>query len=176
MRGAMRGPRTDVANITNQVWGKSVSQVAQPGPRRLEIHFTDDSVLTIDFLHRRLAATLTRGPADSPDNSLYNGPEPTRRQREYLEFIARYILRFGISPAESDIERHFLVSAPSVNQMVQTLERRGFITRKRGIPRSISIVDHTHHLVGPHQVAAAGNLRPNKPLHRTGARDARAGR
>ena len=32
-------------------------------------------------------------------------------------------------PAESDIARHFMVSAPSVNQMLRTLEARGFISR-----------------------------------------------
>ena len=173
---AMRRSRTDVADITDKVSGKTVSHVTQPDARRLGIHFTDDSVLAIEFLHRCLAAAFTRGPGDPTEKGLHNGPEPTRRQREYLEFIARYILRFGVSPAESDIGRHFLVSAPSVNQMVQTLERRGFITRKRGIPRSITVVDRTHHLVRPRQVAAAGNLRLNKPLQRTGARDARSGR
>jgi len=161
----MRKSRTDVTGLTDEVSGKTVSHVTQPDARRLAIHFTDDSVLSIELLHRHLAAALTRGPGDPTGNGLHHGPEPTRRQREYLEFIARYILRFGISPAESDIERHFLVSAPSVNQMVQTLERRGFITRKRGIPRSITIVDRPHHLA-PRQVAAAGNLRPNKPLQR----------
>jgi len=164
----MRRSRTDVAVITNEVSGKSVSHVTQPDARRLEIHFTDDSVLAIELLHRCLAAGLTRGPGGPTGNGLHDGPEPTRRQREYLEFITRYILRFGVSPAESDIERHFLVSAPSANQMVQTLERRGFITRKRGIPRSITIVDHTHHLVRTRQMAAAGNLSPNKPLQRPG--------
>ncbi|MBI4728399.1 MAG: hypothetical protein HY775_02720 [Acidobacteria bacterium] len=49
--------------------------------------------------------------------------------------------RFGRSPAESDIQRHFLVSAPSVNQMVQMLERQGFIERERGVPRSIRLVE-----------------------------------
>ena len=68
---------------------------------------------------------------------------PTSRQREYLEFIKKYMLRFGISPAESDIQRHFLVSAPSVNSMVQALERHGFIMRQRGMPRSIRLVDAT---------------------------------
>ena len=172
----MRRSRTDVADITDEVSGKTVSHVTQPGQRRLEIHFTDASRLAIELLHDRLAAALTRGPGHPPGNGLHDGPEPTRRQREYLEFIARYRFRFGVSPAESDIERHFLVSAPSVNQMVQTLERRGFITRTRGIPRSISIVDRTHHLARPRQVAAVGNLRPNKPLQRSGARDARSGR
>ena len=64
---------------------------------------------------------------------------PTKRQSEYLAFIAKYITRFGRAPAESDIERHFLVAAPSVNQMMQTLERHGFITRQPGVPRSIRI-------------------------------------
>ncbi len=72
---------------------------------------------------------------------------PTSRQREYLEFIKKYLLRFGISPAESDIQRHFLVSAPSVNSMMQALERYGFIIRQRGMPRSIRLVDPTECLM-----------------------------
>jgi len=36
----MRRSRTDVADITNQISGKSVSYVRQPALRRLEIHFT----------------------------------------------------------------------------------------------------------------------------------------
>ena len=172
----MRRPRTDVRDITNQVSGKSVSQVTQPDARRLEIHFTDESVLAIELLHRRIAAALIHGPGDPTWAALHGGPEPTGRQREYLEFIARYILRFGVSPAESDIERHFLVSAPSVNQMVQRLERQGFITRQRGVPRSIAIVDHGHHFVRSPQAVTAGNARLNKPLQRTGARDDRAAR
>ena len=172
----MRTSRTGVEDITNQVSGKSVSHVRQPEARRLEIHFTDDSILAVELLRQRLATTFTRGPSDATGNRLNDGSEPTRRQREYLEFIARYILRFGVSPAESDIERHFLVSAPSVNQMVQTLERRGFITRQRGVPRSISIVNQTNQLVHQQQLAGAGNLRPNKPLQRLGARGARPAR
>ena len=173
---AVSRSRTDVADITHEVSGKSVSHVTQRDTRRLAIHFTDDSVLTIEVLHRGLAAAVRHRPGDAPGRRIHDGPEPTRRQREYLEFIARYILRFGVSPAESDIARHFLVSDPSVNQMVQTLERRGFITRKRRVPRSITIVDPTHRLVHPRQEAAAGNRRPNKPLQRPGARVARSGR
>jgi hypothetical protein len=135
--------RTDVAHITDEVSGKSVSHVAQPDARRLEIHFTDESVLAIEVLHSRLAAAVRCGAGDATGEGLHTGPEPTPRQRDYLEFIARYILRFGVSPAESDIGRHFLLSAPSVNRMVQTLERRGFITRRRGVPRSITIVGPT---------------------------------
>jgi repressor LexA len=172
----MRGLRTDMTDIMNQVSGKSVSHVTRPDPRRLEIHFTDDSVLAVGLLQGHLAAALTYPGGDATSGRRYTGPQPTRRQREYLEFIARYVRRYGVSPAESDIARHFLVSAPSVNQMVQLLERQGFIARQRGIPRSIVIVDRQHHFVPPHQAGAAGSLRPNNAPHRPGARVARSGR
>ncbi len=171
----MRRLRADMTDITNEVSGKSVSHVTQLDPQRLAIHFTDDSVLAIALLHGHLTAALTHGRGE-PSDHRPAGPQPTRRQRDYLEFIARYILRYGRSPAESDIARHFLVSAPSVNQMIQMLERRGFITRQSGIPRSITIVDNRKDLVSPPQAAAVGGLRPNNALHRTGARVARSGR
>jgi hypothetical protein len=74
-----------------------------------------------------------------------DGRRPTRRQLEYLEFIRRYMHRNGVSPAETDIQAHFLVSAPSVNQMVRTLEKMGFIGRDRDwfgqtVPRSIRVL------------------------------------
>jgi repressor LexA len=172
----MRRLRSDMTDITNQVSGKSVSHLAQPDPRRLEIHFTDHSALAIALHHDHVVAALTSDRGNATSDRSHTGPQPTRRQREYLEFIARYIRRYGVSPAESDIARHFLVSAPSVNQMVQMLERQGFIARKRGVPRSITIVDHQQHLGRSHQTGAAGGLRPNNALHRTGARDARSGR
>lgn len=145
----MGWPRADMTDITNEVSGKSVSHVTQPDPQRLEIHFTDDSVLAIAVLHGHLTAALTCGREDSTSDRRQNGPQPTRRQRDYLEFIAKYIRRYGVSPAESDIARHFLVSAPSVNQMVQMLERRGFIRRQSGVPRSITIGDHREDLARP---------------------------
>ncbi len=43
----------------------------------------------------------------------------------------RYLARFGIAPAESDIQEYFRVSAPPVHGMNKTLERRGFIARGR---------------------------------------------
>ena len=139
----MRGSRGGVEGVTNQVSGKSVSHVSQPEAGRLEIHFTDSSILAVELRRDRLAATLTRSPSTTTGDDSHNGPRPTRRQQEYLDFIARYMGRFGISPAEADIGRHFFLSAPSVNRMVQTLERHGFITRKRGVPRSIKIVDQS---------------------------------
>jgi DNA-binding MarR family transcriptional regulator len=67
-------------------------------------------------------------------------PQFTKTQGRYLAFIHRYIEKFGQAPAESDIQRHFLVSAPSVNAMMQTLTRKGFISRVPGVPRSIKLM------------------------------------
>jgi repressor LexA len=38
------------------------------------------------------------------------------------------------------MQRYFRVTPPSVHQMVLTLERRGFITREPGQPRSIKVL------------------------------------
>jgi repressor LexA len=144
----------DIDKITKRISGKCVSHVEAHENKRLAIYFVDGSAVLIERLGQGLAIDFASqdGSNDCPA-ALW----PTSRQREYLEFIKKYILRFGISPAESDIQRHFLVSAPSVNSMVQALERHGFIMRQRGMPRSISLVDATDCAVcgGIHHLKAA---------------------
>jgi histidine triad (HIT) family protein len=66
---------------------------------------------------------------------------PTPKQRAYLDFIAGYVAKHGRAPAEAEMQAHFAVTPPSVHQMIVTLERRGFITRERGVPRSIRVVE-----------------------------------
>jgi DNA-binding MarR family transcriptional regulator len=72
----------------------------------------------------------------------------TKTQGRYLAFIHRYITKFGRAPAESDIQNHFLVSAPSVNAMMQTLTKKGFISRIPGVARSIQLRVPAHLLPG----------------------------
>jgi DNA-binding MarR family transcriptional regulator len=64
----------------------------------------------------------------------------TKTQGRYLAFIHRYQQRYHCSPAEADIQRHFLVTAPTVNSMVQRLERCGLIARTPGQARSIRLL------------------------------------
>ena len=64
----------------------------------------------------------------------------TEKQGEYLAFIFVYSHMFQRPPAETDMQRHFRVSPPSVHQMVLTLERQGLIRRQPGVPRSIEIL------------------------------------
>ena len=64
----------------------------------------------------------------------------TERQGQYLAFISQYMKVNGRSPAESDIQRYFGVSPPTVHQMVVKLESLGLIMRKPGVARSIQVV------------------------------------
>lgn len=130
-------------SLSRLVAGRSVSHLEDIPGGGVVIHFARrGACLIVERDGDGVAASLrrqlrTHTPALSG--------QPSARQREYLQFIVRYLSRFGVSPAEADIQQHFMVSAPSVNQVMKTLERRGYITRARdfagqAIPRSIRVV------------------------------------
>ena len=64
----------------------------------------------------------------------------TPKQGQYLAFIYAYSRVLGRPPAEADIQRYFVVSPPTVHQMVLTLERGGWIRRTPGTARSIEVL------------------------------------
>ena len=64
----------------------------------------------------------------------------TDKQGQYLAFIYYYTKLNGRPPAETDMQRHFRVTPPSVHQMVVTLEANGFIERIPGQGRSIRLL------------------------------------
>jgi DNA-binding MarR family transcriptional regulator len=66
-------------------------------------------------------------------------PGFTPRQGQYLAFIHAYRRLHGRAPAETDIQRFFRVSPPSVHQMILKLEQAGLITRQPGVARSITL-------------------------------------
>ena len=67
-------------------------------------------------------------------------PDYTHKQGQYLAFIYYYTKLNGRPPAQTDMQRFFGVSPPSVHQMVLTLERKGFISRKPGEARSLGLL------------------------------------
>ena len=67
-------------------------------------------------------------------------PPFTATQGQYLAFIYAYTRVSGRPPAEADMRRYFKVTAPSVHQMVITLEQRGLVRRQAGVPRSIEVL------------------------------------
>ena len=123
-------------SLTRSLRGKTVSHATTEGKQGLCIHFSSGETLMVEGRSDELVATVNQAKRAATGGT---ANEPSKRQWEYLAFIAKYIARFGGAPAESDIQRHFLVSAPTVNQMMQMLERRGFITRQKGVPRSVRI-------------------------------------
>lgn len=120
----------DINQLSRQVIGREISRLSLQDDQHLYIHFVDGGFLLINSSIHDISIGICPSHPD----------QPTKRQREYLHFIDKYIKQFGRSPAESDIQRHFLVSAPSVNNMVQTLEKRGFIARQPGVARSIKLL------------------------------------
>jgi hypothetical protein len=119
--------------------GKQVEGVILEGDKRLSVMFSDGTVLVAGVSTGKLTTALSTAVNQEIVQTSNAMEAPTKRQLEYLLFIAKYIRRYGRAPAESDIERHFLVSAPSVNQMMRMLERRGFISRQPGVPRSARV-------------------------------------
>ena len=67
-------------------------------------------------------------------------PVFTPRQGQYLAFIYAYTLVNGRPPAQADIQRFFRLTPPSVHQMLLTLERSSLISRRAGVPRSITVL------------------------------------
>ena len=66
------------------------------------------------------------------------------RLAKYIQIATRVIYTyshmFRRPPAETDMQRHFQVSPPSVHQMIVTLDRNGLIRRQPGVARSIQVL------------------------------------
>jgi len=67
-------------------------------------------------------------------------PAFTERQGQYLAFIYHYSKVKRRPPAEADIQRFFGVTAPTVHQMVLTLEAGGHVARTPGQARSLRVL------------------------------------
>jgi DNA-binding MarR family transcriptional regulator len=73
-------------------------------------------------------------------------PKFTAKQGQYLAFIHYYSKVHRQAPAESDLQRYFRVSPPSIHEMIKTLERNGLIERTPGQARSIRLLVRPEHL------------------------------
>jgi DNA-binding MarR family transcriptional regulator len=85
-------------------------------------------------------------------------PEPPERftanQGQYHAFIRAYSQINRRAPAEADFRRYFRVTAPSVHQMLKTLDQMGLIDKQPGVARSIQL------LVPPQELAILGVDQP----------------
>ena len=78
----------------------------------------------------------------------------TAKQGQYLAFIWAYSQINGRAPAEADFQRYFKVTAPSVHQMLKTLDQLGLIDKQPGVARSIQL------RVAPQQLPILGIDQP----------------
>ena len=78
----------------------------------------------------------------------------TAKQGQYLAFIWAYSQINGRPPAEADFQRYFKVTAPSVHQMLRTLDQLGLIKKQPGVARSIQL------LVAPQELPILGVDQP----------------
>jgi DNA-binding MarR family transcriptional regulator len=67
-------------------------------------------------------------------------PGFTRKEGQYLAFIYHYAKLNRRAPAEHDMQVYFQVTPPAVHSMVLKLEKRRFISREPGAPRSIRLL------------------------------------
>jgi hypothetical protein len=73
-------------------------------------------------------------------------PKFTKTQGQYLAFIYNYTEIHGYAPAETDFQRYFQVSGPSIHETIKTLQRNGLIERTPGQARSIRLLVEPEHL------------------------------
>jgi DNA-binding MarR family transcriptional regulator len=82
-------------------------------------------------------------------------PAPfTAKQGQYLAFIWAYSQINDRAPAEADFQRYFKVTAPSVHQMLKTLDQIGLIQKQPGVARSIQL------LIPPQELPILGIEQP----------------
>ena len=78
----------------------------------------------------------------------------TAKQGQYLAFIWAYSQINRRAPAETDFQRYFKVTAPSVHQMLKALDQLGLIQKQPGVARSILL------LVAPQELPILGIDQP----------------
>lgn len=74
-----------------------------------------------------------------PENEKTEEKKYTEKQGQYLAYIYYYMKINGQSPAETDMQRYFNVSPPSVHRMIVELEKKNLIERVKGKARCLKI-------------------------------------
>ncbi len=64
----------------------------------------------------------------------------TEKQGHYLAFIYAYSEINGVAPAQTDLQRYFRTSPPTVHHMIKKLHAKGLIERTPGAPRSLKVL------------------------------------
>tara|TARA_R110000824_G_scaffold401771_1_gene615340 strand:- start:50090 stop:51682 length:1593 start_codon:yes stop_codon:yes gene_type:complete len=64
----------------------------------------------------------------------------TKKQKQVLDFVIDYTAEYGISPTIEEIRGHLGLKAVStVHEHMNTLKRKGFLTKESGVARSVTL-------------------------------------
>jgi repressor LexA len=88
----------------------------------------------------------------------------TRRQKEVLDFVARYIDRHGVAPTIHEIGRHLKLSSPAtVHKHLRKLEEKGAIRRLTHQSRALAVVPAPEKAAGA-RIALLGTVAAGTPI------------
>jgi repressor LexA len=86
----------------------------------------------------------------------------TKRQRDLLEFVARYQRQNGVSPTLDEIGQQFKISRVTAFQHVASLVKRGALSRRRREARALEILDPAYK-----PVPLLGTISAGSPIEAT---------
>lgn len=89
----------------------------------------------------------------------------TDRQRETLDFIARYTEENGYPPATRDISSHFGISVRAIQDHLAALQKKGYLSKSDGCSRSFRVL-HDQREKAPFsgKIPLLGTIAAGKPL------------
>ena len=88
----------------------------------------------------------------------------TPKQRRIMELLAEYIEERGYSPTMEELADRAGISKPTVQQYLETLERKGAISRTRYSHRSIEIEDAEFVPGDPDEIPLRGRIAAGSPI------------
>ncbi len=88
----------------------------------------------------------------------------TKRQKEVLDFIQRYMEKEGVAPSFEEIAAEFNFSSKgTVYRYIHTLEKKGFLFTNKNKSRSIRLADKNHQ---GFEVPIIGTISRRDSVHR----------
>jgi len=88
----------------------------------------------------------------------------TKKQYAVMKFIAEYIATHGIPPTLEEVGKNFNVCKVTIFEHLKMLEKKGAISRRKGLSRSVEILDEQFATPSPTRVPLVGRIAAGRPI------------
>jgi len=88
----------------------------------------------------------------------------TKKQYAVMKFIAEYIAAHGIPPTLEEVGKNFNVCKVTIFEHLKMLEKKGAIRRRKGLSRSVEILDEQFATPSPTRVPLVGRIAAGRPI------------